>query len=172
MLPSTMNTIVCSLELNMLTFKGLLESPPGPLITWRPKQKQWCLLEIICHMIDEEVEDFRARVKITLEHPGQEPPAIDPEGWVAARNYRKRDYHEMVSLLLEEREDSIQWLRGLDSANWDNAFEHRIFGPMSAEMFLINWLAHDYLHIRQISKLKHLYLSEISNVDLRYAGDW
>jgi hypothetical protein len=29
---------------------------------------------------------------------------------------------------------------------------------MSAEMFLANWLAHDYLHIRQLIRLRYHYL--------------
>jgi hypothetical protein len=172
MLPETFNTIVSGLEGNLLTFRGLLESPPGELIYWRPGEKKWNLLEIVCHLIDEEVEDFRMRVRTTLLHPGEEPPGIDPEGWVVSRHYADRDYHEMVSLLLEEREDSIQWLRSLGDAHWDNSFQHRIYGPMKASMFLANWLTHDYLHIRQILRLKYLYLMHATGEDLRYAGEW
>ncbi len=43
---------------------------------------------------------------------------------------------------------------------------------MTAKMFLSNWLAHDYLHIRQITKLKYDYLKQLTNEDLNYAGNW
>lgn len=33
-----------------------------------------------------------------------------------------------------------------------------------------NWLAHDYLHMRQI--IKYQYLKEKTNIDLQYAGNW
>lgn len=170
--PETINTVISGLESNRHTFRGLLENPPGELITWRPAEKKWNLLEIVCHLVDEEVEDFRTRVRTTLIEPDTEPPGIDPEGWVTSRNYASRDYHEMLSLFLEERLDSVQWLRGLDDVNWDNAFHHRIYGPMTAAMFFTNWLAHDYLHIRQILRLKYQYLLQTSEEDLRYAGEW
>ncbi len=37
---------------------------------------------------------------------------------------------------------------------------------------MTNWLAHDLLHMRQIIKIKYLYLEQSSNVDLHYAGAW
>jgi hypothetical protein len=39
-------------------------------------------------------------------------------------------------------------------------------------MIFANWLAHDYLHIRQILRLKYEYLKSISEEDLSYAGEW
>jgi len=43
---------------------------------------------------------------------------------------------------------------------------------MSAKFILANWLAHDYLHIRQITRLKYDYLQDIPNENLSYAGNW
>jgi hypothetical protein len=43
---------------------------------------------------------------------------------------------------------------------------------MSARLFLHNWLAHDYLHIRQINRLKFAYLKAHSDISLDYAGAW
>jgi len=43
---------------------------------------------------------------------------------------------------------------------------------MTASMFFSNWLAHDYLHIRQITRLKYDYLKQLTNEDLSYAGTW
>ena len=42
--------------------------------------------------------------------------------------------------------------------------------PLSC--FSPNWLAHDYLHIRQIIRLKFAYLQQLSKEDLSYAGNW
>ena len=109
---------------------------------------------------------------MTLEKPGEQPRAIDPEGWVTKRKYAESDYDERLGLFLEEREDSVNWLRSLQSPDWDRAFEHRIFGPMTAKMFLTNWLAHDILHIRQIIRQQYLYLRERTSEDLQYAGKW
>jgi uncharacterized protein YutE (UPF0331/DUF86 family) len=43
---------------------------------------------------------------------------------------------------------------------------------LSAKMIFKNWLAHDYLHIRQIIRLKFEYLKGFTGENLSYAGDW
>jgi len=44
-------------------------------------------------------------------------------------------------------------------------------GPMSAELILANWLAHDLFHIRQVTDLHFAYLAElVKPVSLDYSG--
>ena len=45
-------------------------------------------------------------------------------------------------------------------------------GPLSARFFLENWLAHDFLHMRQINRRKYEYLRAHVGNALDYAGDW
>ena len=37
-------------------------------------------------------------------------------------------------------------------------------------MFLVNWVAHDYLHVRQILKNKYAWMQDVSGEKLDYAG--
>jgi len=165
--------IINQLDANRTAFRGLLSVSDPAEITWRPAEKKWCLREIACHLLDEELEDFRARLKHTLETPEQPLPPIDPEGWVTSRKYMEHDFDKAVIDFLSEREQSVAWLRSLHNPAWKNAHPHPKFGPLSAEMFLANWLAHDYLHIRQIIRLRYHYLEHAaSEVKLRYAGKW
>lgn len=165
--------IIRQLDANHKTFEGLLAVSDATEITWRPADKKWCLLEIACHLYDEEREDFRARLKYTLETPNEKLPSIDPVGWVTSRHYMDQDYDQTVSNFLAERKQSVEWLLSLKSPAWKNAHHHHKFGPLSAEMFLANWLAHDYLHIRQILKLRYHYLKHTATeVKLKYAGEW
>ncbi len=45
-------------------------------------------------------------------------------------------------------------------------------GTITAGMFLYSWLAHDYLHIRQITKIKYDYLGITAPDNIAYAGNW
>jgi hypothetical protein len=93
--------------------------------------------------------------------------------WIIEREYNKRDMNESFNNFLRERKKSIEWLKGLSSPDWKAAHKHPKLGEMSAEKLLANWLAHDYLHIRQISFLNWSYLShEAPRLKLNYAGDW
>ncbi len=164
--------IINQLSQNKAVFNGLLTGLSEKEYTWRPAPEKWCLQEIVCHLYDEEREDFRIRTKLVLEDPTQVLPPIDPPAWVKNRAYMSNDYNNKLTAFLKEREHSINWLQSLESPKWDNAYSHETFGDMSAHLFLSNWLAHDYLHIRQILRLKFEYLKQESGVSLDYAGDW
>jgi hypothetical protein len=164
--------LIAALEANHGVFAAQLRGVPVALRTWRPRADHWCLLEVACHLRDEEGEDFRARVASVLEDPLRRPPSIDPQGWVAERAYMAQDYDAAVEAFLSAREASLAWLRGLGDAPWDNAYQHPEYGPLSALFFLTNWVAHDYLHLRQITKVKFMYLDAHTDATLAYAGEW
>lgn len=160
------------LEINKAVFQALLQNVGKNEYLWKPAEDKWCLLEIICHLYDEEREDFRTRLKLVLETPEQAPPAIDPVDWVKSRNYLQQDFSLKLAAFVEEREQSVRWLRSLVDPHCDNASNHPAAGRRTASMYLANWLAHDYHHIRQINRLKYGYLKEVSGEDLSYAGKW
>lgn len=139
---------------------------------WKPSENKWCLLEILCHLYDEEREDFRARIKHIFENPKLPMKSIDPVSWVKDRNYIQKDYVKVLKGLLNERKKSIEWLINLDNPEWNKFYIHPKLGKMSAHMILTNWVAHDYLHIKQIVKLKYDYLKIITGENLFYAGVW
>ena len=157
---------------NKDVFYNLLKDISKREYIWSQEKGKWCLLEIVCHLYDEEREDFRKRVKCVLDDPNTPPPPFDPLVWVKERNYIDQDYNQVLNNFLGERKKSVSWLHSLKSPKWDNTYHHPKIGPMSAQLFLSNWLAHDYLHIRQIVKLKFDFLKQISKESLNYAGNW
>ena len=164
--------IIISLQRNGSVFEKLLKGTPEEEFRWREREGKWNLLEVICHLYDEEKEDFRARVKSVLDNPDQHLPPIDPVGWVTARNYSGQHFETVLDNFLKAREESISWLSSVKNSPWDNTYEHPKLGPMSAQLLLANWLAHDYLHIRQITRIRYHYLQHFSGQPLDYAGEW
>lgn len=171
-LPMNAEYLIRQLEQNTGVFKMLLEVHDHDFIFWKPNPEKWCLLEVVCHLIDEEREDFRARVDLALHRSSEELQPVDPQGWVTKRAYIEQDYFEKCKELFHEREKSIHWLKSLNEPVWDAFINHPKLGRMSAYFILSNWLAHDYLHIKQIIRLKYDYIRKISDVHLNYAGDW
>lgn len=169
-----MNTsfIILELSKNKNVFKEILQEIKPEIYLWKPVPDKWCLLEIVCHLYDEEREDFQARLKHILQTPADPFTPIDPPGWVMQRKYIQQDYNGMLNKFLEEREQSVAWLQSLSSPPWDQVHRHPTLGLISANKMLANWLAHDYLHFRQIIKLKYDYLQLHSNETLTYAGNW
>lgn len=163
---------IAQLERHRDIFKDMFTGLTPSDIRFKPAPEKWCLLEVLCHLHDEEREDFRARLKATLEAPEQPWPGIDPAAWVAERRYMEQDFDVMLGKFLDERARSIAWLRGLKDANWSNAYIHPKVGPVSCDLLLVNWVAHDLLHFRQITKLRYDLLPTITKEPLDYAGAW
>lgn len=164
--------IIAALKNNREVFRSLLTNKTSEEILWRPQPDKWNLLEIICHLYDEERDDFRTRVNHVLHTPNEKMKPFDPLALVDQRDYAKKDYYKVLEEFLEEREHSIALLRSLRNPKWDNFYTHPKLGKMSAFLFLTNWLAHDYLHIRQILRYQYLFLKEKTTLDLQYAGTW
>lgn len=164
--------ITAEMERNQGVFWHLLHGLEKEMYAWKPAPEKWNLVEVVGHLYDEEREDFRARIKHTLENPQLPLASIDPRGWVTSRNYAGQDYEEALQRFLSERVRSIEWLRSLQEVKWDNVHRHPSLGDISAAEFLASWLAHDYLHIKQISRIKYDYWKMRSEQKVDYAGEW
>ena len=163
------------LENSLRVFPLLLEGIPDADMRWKPPSGNWSLLEIICHLGHEEVDDFRARLKSTLEDPGRAWSPIDPEKTVIELDFNQRDVSESIQSFVNERTASLQWLRSIldgGSADWNGAYEHPQLGPILAGDLLASWVAHDQLHVRQIAKRKYeLTVRDAPAYSPDYAGD-
>lgn len=139
---------------------------------WKPSSDKWSMLEVVNHLYDEEREDFRQRLELVLADPKQPWPPIDPRTWVATRGYNQRELDTSVSNFLAERDKSLAWLRQLSQPNWQNSNEGPN-GTLTAGDLLASWLAHDFLHIRQLARLYWQYVGAISDPhQTTYAGPW
>lgn len=140
---------------------------------WKPSQDDWSILEVINHLHDEEREDFRSRLDLILHRPDDDWPPIDPQGWVVSRRYNERDLDKSLESFLDERQASLRWLRSLEQPHWDNQSTHPAGFVLSAGDMLSSWLAHDFLHIRQLNELQyHDHAQRVAPYGIIYAGDW
>jgi len=140
---------------------------------WKPPSGAWSICEIICHLLDEERDDFGARVRATLEDPSRAWPPIDPEGWAILRRYNERDWKAQLAELRAARRESLAWLRAHESADWTNAHAHPSLGTIRAGDLLAAWAAHDLLHLRQLTKRRFELLGrDTEPFSTRYAGEW
>lgn len=164
--------ITQKLATNQRVFQQLFANLSEAEIKWRPYSAHWCLLEIICHLEDTEHEDFKVRIQSVLENPTTPFISIEPTLWVKERSYITQNFTAQLDRFLKKRKESIEWLDSLVQPSWENTYHHETFGPLSAKKLLVNWLAHDHLHIRQITRIKYLYLKTHAGEDLDYAGKW
>lgn len=150
----------------------LVRGLPLETARWRPDPGQWSTLEVICHLADEEVEDFRARVRLTLTDPAADWPPLDPPRFAIERHYQEQPFGPTLARFLNERAVSLQWLASQREARWEAVHVHPTAGPLTARSLLANWMAHDLLHLRQLARLQYEALAAGSGEKLDYAGPW
>lgn len=157
------------LSRNKAVFESLFQSISPMAINWRPAEDKWSFLEIVCHLLDEERMDFRARISSLFNDPNLPFEPIDPEKWVESHRYVEQNYDDICERFIAEREYSVAWLNDQLNEDWEVSYNSPHFGPMSARFMLNNWVAHDLLHINQWNKTHFRFIQHFG-LDLKYAG--
>ena len=135
----------------------------------KPSLESWSILEVVCHLYDEEREDFREHLDFILHRQQEAWHEIDPE---RENEYNKQNFAEMQERFFVEREKSFAWLKALQNPDWEKTYTTAYRTISAGEMFAC-WVAHDNLHIRQLVELRRLRLEHITTpYSLDYAGDW
>ena len=78
----------------------------------RPAPGEWSPVEIICHLRDEEVEDFGARLQVIVSGAG-DFTRIDPERWAEERRYREASLRTELDALRLRRHATLDLLASL-----------------------------------------------------------
>jgi hypothetical protein len=134
--------------------RALLAGLPDDVARWRPAAGKWSLLEVLCHLADEERQDFRLRLRLVLESTEAPWPDIDPAGWAGQRQYNGREVAASLVDFERERAESLKWLGGLRHVRWEAAHHHPRLGSLHAGDLLAAWVAHDLVHLRQMVNLR------------------
>lgn len=151
----------------------LLEPLPIEDLRWKPAPEHWSILEICCHLLDEEREDFRLRLRSTLEDPSKPWAPLDLKNVAEIRRYNQREPGPILKDFIAERADSIRWLRSLVRPDFSTAYVHPAHGPVHAGELMASWAAHDALHMRQIAKRFYaLARRDAGDHTIAYAGEW
>jgi hypothetical protein len=165
------DTAAARLEANATAFRSLVAHVSPEQARWKPSPEQWSILEVVNHLADEEVDDFRRRIVLTLRDPAAPWPPIDPPRWAIERRYNERELGDSLERFLAERRRSVDWLRELHTPDWEKTHQHPKAGPLRAGDLLASWLDHDLIHVRQITRLHHQWLVRaVEPFRTEYAG--
>lgn len=165
---SLLSELKNSTEVLRALFQGITEDEAR----LKPDATSWSILEVVCHLYDEEREDFREHLDFILHRQNEAWHQIDPEAWVTDRKYNEQDFEAMCEMFFVERNHSLDWLTELKDPNWETIYTSR-FGSLRAGDMLSSWVAHDNLHIRQLVELRRRRIERITRpYTIEYAGDW
>lgn len=155
-------------------FSTLLELLVGELdeATWRarPAPGEWAPVEIVCHLRDEETEDFGARLRVILEGGARFEP-IDPERQAVARRYQQANPSEALAAFQARRMISLELLDSVQPDRLLGTAETPSGRRLSGLDLLASWVAHDRLHLQQLAgTLARRWADRWAPLQVEYAG--
>lgn len=166
--------LVSEARRELARFPALLGAVVAGLDTdnWRarPLPAEWAPVEIVCHLRDEEAEDFGARVRAILAGDDRFVP-IDPERWAVERGYRDADPGAALTAFRRLRTENLALLADARVEDLARSVPQPGGQPLSGLDLAAAWVAHDRLHLHQlVGTLARLWADRWTQYRAPYAG--
>ena len=168
------NDVLTSARVELARFPRVLDALLNDLdpVSWRtrPVAAEWAPVEIVCHLRDEETEDFGARLRVVLAGGDRFTP-IGPERWAIERRYLEDDGPRTLANFSARRAVSLDELATVAPPRLTRVVPHAGTGGLSGLDILAAWVAHDQLHLTQLSAtLARLWATRWAPLRTEYAG--
>jgi hypothetical protein len=123
---------------------------PPAVLTHHPAPGEWCVQEVVGHLIEAERRGFAGRIRILLDD--DDPPL---QTWDQAQVARQRhDCAREGTALLDEflrlRAEGVRLVAALRPHDLIRAGRHPKVGALRVNDLLHEWIHHDRNHLRQI----------------------
>lgn len=120
--------------------------------TWvqRPRPKEWCPTEILCHLRDVDAEVNLPRLEKVLREDNPFIPGKDTDPWAEERDYIHQNGPQALKDFTRTRIQILELLEGLQPQDWPRTARHAIFGTTHLSELVRIIAGHDRLHIRQL----------------------
>jgi hypothetical protein len=147
--PLTPAEVAALLPAAVALLRGELAAVPERVLAWHPAPGEWCVKEVLGHLIEAERRGFTGRIRLLL---AADTPAL--ERWDPPEVARARgDCAKSASALLDElaamRQDAAALVRGLHEADLARGGRHPTVGLLRVRDLLQEWVHHDRNHVRQ-----------------------
>jgi DinB superfamily len=153
-----------------IVLEALLAGLDGAVARTRPALGEWSPVEILCHLRDEEIEDFGARLRVIVDGTSEFTP-IDPERWAVERRYHEAKLSEVLEAFRARRQASLDLLASISPKTLEGSRPHKRLGSLSGQDILAAWVAHDRIHLNQLAAtLARIWALRWAPLHSEYAG--
>jgi hypothetical protein len=133
-----------------IVLRAEFEAAPGELLGWRPAPEEWCVLEVVGHLIETEERGFAGRIHMILAEERPQFTTWDPSAVARERQDERRDPAELLAEFTERRTASITLVQTLTATDLDRGGDHPEVGFLTVNDLLHEWIHHDSNHLRQM----------------------
>jgi hypothetical protein len=123
---------------------------PPSLAGWHPAPGEWCVKEVIGHLIEADRRGFSGRIRVMLEAPEPALQAWDQDAVARTRRDCERDVRDLLREFAALREEGIALTRRLGPDDLVRGGDHPAVGHVRVGDLLHEWVHHDRNHLKQI----------------------
>src|SRR5262245_6660532 len=120
------------------------------VLRWHPAPGEWCILEVIGHLIEAEERGFAGRVRTLLAETDPQFRTWDQEAVARERRDCEKDAAVLLAEWTRLREAGVAMVERLRPDELTRAGNHPRVGRLSIADLLAEWVHHDRNHQRQI----------------------
>jgi hypothetical protein len=140
--------------------RSMLEGLPSFLLEGREGDTTWNPREVLGHLILGERTDWIPRIRMILDRrPGVFPP-FDRTAHLTT--FADVPVAELLTIFSRERAENVQTLRfmRITPDQLERTGLHPEFGQVTLRQLIATWVAHDYSHLSQVSRVMAKQLVE------------
>jgi len=123
---------------------------PMAMLRWHPAPGEWCVLEVLGHLIEAEERGFAGRVRTLLAETDPRFQTWDQDAVARERRDCEGDLAGILAEWTRLREASATLVEALRPGDLVRSGQHPAVGRLSVSDLLAEWVHHDRNHQRQI----------------------
>jgi len=148
--PFNQGEIAAALAAVPAMFQAEVQAMPETVLRWRPAVGEWCVLEILGHLIEAEERGFAGRIRAILAAEQPTFATWDPNAVALARKDHRRDPAPLLAEFIAVRTASVDLVAGLTQQDLQRSGDHPAVGRLTVQDLLHEWIHHDRNHVRQV----------------------
>ena len=145
--PLTPEQVAGLLRATAVTLRAEFDALGAEGVSWHPAPGEWCVNEVLGHLLEAEQRGFAGRIQRIIDEPGR-----SSQTWDQAAVARDRQDCEKAGLMAEferVREKSILLALSLQPEQLALTCDHPDVGELSIAELIHEWPHHDRSHVKQ-----------------------
>ncbi|HKF19205.1 MAG TPA: DinB family protein [Candidatus Dormibacteraeota bacterium] len=131
-------------------FETELTALPDLIASWHPAPGEWCVKEVVGHVVEAERRGFAGRIREILAADRPRLDTWDQVGVARQRGDCDRALADLLSELSRLRASSLELLTALRPEDLERGGDHVTVGYLTVRDLLHEWVHHDRNHLRQV----------------------
>lgn len=155
-----MAEIITALDSAVARFEQVAEGLGVEHVRRRPREGEWCIKEVMAHLVNTEAEVFLPRLQqmVTEDRPAFR--SFSAEARARSGDHREGRFTDDLAAFASARRQTIAFLEGLPPAAATRTGLSAFFGPVTVAQFATHIVDHDLEHLAQMTDCRVVAMNQ------------